>query len=491
MNRLLFTIAALFLFGGLTPISRAGIRPIGQAVNYGSFLDIIDIATSIDHVYFATSSGIIRYNKNSLSWEDPLTGADGIDDEDIRRIWVDLFDDKLFAETGMGLFELDLLFQSWYPIAELPKFATQGHQIVAPEIMYAPPGFNYFSNGRLVDPNGRFFLLSDILDDNAGRYWLGTHGYGVGTANSTSQQIEMMPFGLLQRRVNAIFEDNGTLWVSGADVNEFRTGLTQFNPDENNFRYIESGIDPRFPSTDVNCLSGDDDYIYIGTPYGLLIMGRNSEQVEYTIDERSGLLNENILSLAIIGDSLFAGSADGLFLLRLNSDTSWLVQPEQFIDRVVFDLELVDSTLWIATSNGAYRLKLNSGRLQRFQDPDLVTTGNVYDIERYKDQLWFATDVSLMRLELKTGKTQPYPMITQRLEPRTMAVNDSVAFVGSDHGVTMLLHSQPVPVSYDFTMADGLPSNYVYSLLLDGDILWVGSDKGLTRFWWNHPDRKN
>ena len=67
------------------------------------------------------------------------------------------------------------------------------------------------------------------------------------------------------------------------------------------------------------------------------------------------------------------------------------------------DLELVEQTLWVGTSNGAYRLKLESGKLQKFQDPDLVTIGNVYDIERHEDQLWFATDVSLLKLNLKTG----------------------------------------------------------------------------------------
>ena len=40
-----------------------------------------------------------------------------------------------------------------------------------------------------------------------------------------------------------------------------------------------------------------------------------------------------------------------------------------------------------------------------------------------------------------------------------------------------------------FTTQDGLPSNEIYELLLDGDYLWIGSDRGLTRFLWNDPDR--
>jgi len=45
------------------------------------------------------------------------------------------------------------------------------------------------------------------------------------------------------------------------------------------------------------------------------------------------------------------------------------------------------------------------------------------------------------------------------------------------------------PLEREFTTQDGLPSNEVYELLLDGDYLWIGSDRGLTRFLWNDPDR--
>jgi ligand-binding sensor domain-containing protein len=41
--------------------------------------------------------------------------------------------------------------------------------------------------------------------------------------------------------------------------------------------------------------------------------------------------------------------------------------------------------------------------------------------------------------------------------------------------------------TYRLTTDDGLASNYVLSLRFDGDYLWIGTEKGLTRFFWNDP----
>ena len=45
------------------------------------------------------------------------------------------------------------------------------------------------------------------------------------------------------------------------------------------------------------------------------------------------------------------------------------------------------------------------------------------------------------------------------------------------------------PTEREFTVDDGLQSNNILALLVDGDYLWIGSDRGLTEFLWNDPDR--
>ena len=151
--------------------------PEGQTVTWADFGQIRYVTSSISHTYFATSRGILRYNKLEKRWEEPLTGGGRIDDSDVHRIWVDQFDEKLYIETTGGIIEHDLSFNDWYPVAELPDLLNDGRHISPPRVMFPPFGYNY-SGDAIIDQYGRDFLISDILDDGSGVYWIGTWGYG-------------------------------------------------------------------------------------------------------------------------------------------------------------------------------------------------------------------------------------------------------------------------------------------------------------------------
>ncbi len=478
--------ASLFAFFGL-PVEAAKLK--GQAVTYADFNFVNSVAASMTHVYFATTEGIVRYNSLQDQWEDPLTGAEGIDNQNVVRIWVDVFDQDLYAETSNGLYEYDSLFDKWFTAVELPVLDNSSVHMKSPQIMHPPIGFTYEADGLLVDRYNRHFYINDILDDQSGVLWIGTWGYGPAKAGSTSKQIDLLPYGLLQNRVNALFKQDSLLWLGGSLHDSYRSGISVFDPGENKFFHIESGLESDFPAVDINCLSGDDTCIYVGTPEGLFCLNKEIRVVTRTYSTRSGLSDDNVLSVKVVGDSIFVGTAGGLNVILAAEDLVGVVRPSQFISDAIYDLELVDSSLWIAGSSGAYRLKLLSGKLQKFQDPQAVLFNQVYDIERYEDNLWFASDDGLIRLSIKTGETEPFRLTNQKITPRALAVNDTIAAVASDKGMTVVFYKNKKQLIRDFTTEDGLASNTVYSLLLDGDYIWIGTDKGLTKFLWNNPAR--
>jgi ligand-binding sensor domain-containing protein len=171
------------------------------------------------------------------------------------------------------------------------------------------------------------------------------------------------------------------------------------------------------------------------------------------------------------------------------TDSVAYVSSTQFSGERIWDIEEVDGYLWIGASSGAFRLTPSENKLQRFQDDESVLFANVYDIERWQDYLWFVSDAGLVKLNLTTAESQSYHDIVTRIQTRALAVNDTIAAVASDKGMTILFHANRSPYTRDFTIDDGLASNNVFSLIMDGDFLWVGTDKGLTRFLWNNPDR--
>ena len=480
-------LIVIFLFITITSLNA---RNIVDIVTFADFSRVRDISVSLSHVYFVTTEGVIRYNKLEDIWEEPLTGVLGVDYRDIFRVYVDQFDKKLYARTELAAYEYDILFEEWYNIAEIPALDNEYIHIKPPRIMFAPTGYNYTAEGSLIDQFGRKFQISDMVDDRTGTVWMGMWGYGTAVTSTGSGVIDLMPYGLIQNRVNTIFNDRGLLLIGGDNFDSYRTGITFFDPDYNEFDYLETGVELDFPAEDINCFEADDAYYYIGTSGGLFVVERENLRVESRLTNRHGIMDDEILSLQKNGDSLFIGTAGGLNLLIGTSDSLSLIRPKLFVNTEIYDFELTDSTLWIASSNGAYQMYLKNGKLQQFQDPHLIIFNRAYTIERFGHELFLASDGGMIRLNLKNGDITPFKSISGGYRYRALAVNNRVAVLGSDNGFTLyFLNKKGIINEREFTISDGLPSDRIYSLLLDGDFLWIGTDKGLSRFLWNDPDR--
>ncbi|MBI5267088.1 MAG: hypothetical protein HY851_07635 [candidate division Zixibacteria bacterium] len=483
LSPLSLVVACLFVFASPSQADRLK----GQMITWSNFSAIRSVAASNSHVYFATSNGITRYDKIGNRWELPLTGADGLDGTEIERIWASRFDDHLYAQTKYGYFEYDSFLDRWYPRTELAEVDTVYTHIAAPNELIPPVGFNYFSGGQLSDQIGRLVPISSAIQDNAGDRWLGTWGYGAAKLPAGSIEMQFLPTGLLQKRVNAMYQDDSLLVLGGLYSPGSRNGLTLFNSAEGSSSFIEEEQTLNFPAIDVTAIAADSLRVYIGTATGLLVMNRATRQIERRIDRRRGLADDSVSCLTVCADTIMIGTAAGLSFMRHDSIS---VVSSRLLSRCrIFKVEPQDSNLWIATNFGALRIRRSTGEVAKFEDPLKFTFGRVYDIVRRGPFLWMAADNGLLRVNVKTAGTEPFRLNLFSNVVRRLAVNDDVAAVTSDRGFTLVHYSRAKPITREFTTADGLPSDRINCLLLDGDFLWIGSDAGLTRFWWNNPDR--
>ena len=155
----------------------------------------------------------------------------------------------------------------------------------------------------------------------------------------------------------------------------------------------------------------------------------------------------------------------------------------------IYDFEKIDDYLWIATSDGIYRLNLKTEKLQQFHDKDSFIFNDVFQIERYENNLFFATNNGILRLNLETAETKIIYTYSSKLISHSLAVNGEIVVTGADQGMTIIFYNENPIVSRTFTTNDGLPSDYIFHLELDGDFIWIGTDAGLSNFWWSDPDR--
>lgn len=459
----------------------------GQAVTWRNYDYVRAVTSSVRYAYYVTSGGIIRYDKMQQNWDTPLTSEDDLPWDMVDRIWVDQFDQSLFAATESALYEYDEFFYRWNLINELPAIDNDIEHIAPPDALLPEFSANYLGNGELADHYGRRFSTTDIVLEPDGDMWIGTWGYGPARGDKSTLLMSLLPYGLLQERVDVILPDDTLLWLGGEIHGNFRTGVTALQPSENRFFYLESGLTSEFLATDVRCLEADSVHLFIGTPAGLFTVDKSTGVARGPLNSQRGLLDDFVVSLLRCGDSLFVGTAEGLSLISLRTDSIVHIRPETFHQRVIYDLERVDNTIWVASSAGAFRYTPETDRLQQFQDPELVLFSSVFNVERQDSLIWLASDAGVVSLDLTTGKSESFRETSNWRDRRPLAVNDQLVALASDNGLYMIVPEKKKERTFRLSANDGLASNEVLSLRFDGDYLWVGTDQGLTRFLWNNP----
>ncbi len=484
------SISALVIFSVLLLLPTTGFAfHILQdlIVNYSDFSNVRSIAVGYDYVYFGTTGGLIRYHIAEGEWDLPLTGIDGLEGLDIYEVQVSSDDEYIWARTEFGIYEYRGISDYWLPVNEIPPSTNTISRHVAPDPLYFPPeGYNYMSDGYLIDFEGRRFPVTDVVDDGWGNFWIGIWGLGAAKARTANYHLELIPYGLRQEGVTTMFLDDGKLWLCGDPEDAVRPGLTEFDWRENRFDYAELQTGNVAVTNQVYDMYINGSDVFLATDYGVEIIDKNSRTVRDHFYRSSGLPDEVIYTVAVNGDTVFVGTEYGLGLLKRYRDSVDLRVETYLPSLAVYCLEQTDDALWIGTSRGVYRLDYETSKLGRLNVPEVSGMGDVYDIEQAGDRIWIASEDNLVSIDLETAEVTEYPEVIGYGGATAVAVADTLVAVAVAQGM-LLVNIGQKPGRYLYTVNDGLLSEAISDLIFDGDYLWIGSDRGLTRFWYKNP----
>lgn len=458
----------------------------GQVVNYSDFSYISSIAVGFDYIYFGSTNGITRYNAKTGEWADPMTGIAGFSGENIREIRASRDDNFIWARTDNGFYEYNETFGYWSSVDTFPdKQVSERH--LQPDLSYIPPfGFNYLSSGALIDEHGKKFPITDIVDDGWSNLWIGTWGLGALHSDISILRLELLQYGLLQEDVSTIYPDNGALYLGGESRSSYRTGITVFNWHNNNFDYIETEGTFVSQAENVNDLAANNEKIYAATDNGIAVIDKKSMKISDRLRRSSGLSVNQVRTILVSGDTLFGGTAYGLNLLRLKSDTSGKDTKIMLSSLSISCLDKVGDALWIGTSGGAYRLDLKSAKLSLLSAPEISDKDQIHDITHSSDAIWLALENNLISINLQTADIASYPEVNNYGGARRVAIKDSTLAVATANGLLIFTLGSKTRHQL-FTRDDGLLSLDIRDMVFDGDYLWLGTDRGLTRFWYKNP----
>jgi ligand-binding sensor domain-containing protein len=299
--------------------------------------------------------------------------------------------------------------------------------------------------------------------------------------------------------------------------------------------HLEQTVDPdarfthfRVGQRNVKQIMADGKYMWVGTSGGVIRYDTQTDDYRL-FDLRSGLLANGIFHIGKLDGRIVVGTYGGGMAIYDETQDTWDIYniPEGLGDAFVYDvLEMPNGDIWIATWSGANRVR--GGALDDRDRWDLFTVENtggglpndwVYGLARGRNgEVWMATEGGLARYQdgqwdnwdHADGQGAPY----ERVKDQLQFANDPAEYSKHHTRQKNEMGLQNVDVAYNpnyivallvdddgsvwagtwggglahfdgkqwtnYTMADGLPANHVFSLNKGQDgRLWVGTSNGM------------
>ena len=519
----------------------------GDWSSYSATRWITSLAEGTEFIYFGTSGGVMRYNFYSNRWEAPLTTSDGLADNFVQAVAYDVNTDYLWCSTPQGVSvyrtpfrrwenffkdEFNLAWDDdiisigfdnqsvWLESARGNFFASQNRQgffskvftsdVPAREIkwfgrratnlnsipeLFMYGGYFFDANGFINDHRLNSYRVTSYLNDRWGGIWIGSWGIGAGKADYRIRILELLPYGLFIKNVNALEMDyEGNFWIGGIGIYQLESGISFWDTQRDTWTNYQARFDNFLFSDQVTSIAVDDSCVWFGTEYGLACFAPDKNAWR-TFDVRSGLADNYVLDVEVDDDNVWIGTLNGLSQivkdsLRTKNFRIQEIARRDLLGKKVFDIEIMQNLLWIGTDFGVY-IYDSAEKTGGFEDdPDGPMNDEVRAIGIFDDkEVWFGLDdgVEVFYMESKTWGGVPERRFLSSTYVNYIVVDEFSAWVATDEGVLKFDKERKRWVH--FTTEDGLLSNYVNCIALDGDYVWFGTPEGLTRFYWNAPYR--
>ncbi|MDJ0836023.1 MAG: two-component regulator propeller domain-containing protein [Acidobacteriota bacterium] len=347
------------------------------------------------------------------------------------------------------------------------------------------------------------YYVSSILEDRDGLLWVTIFGAGVrvldreGTLTASYKHNPRKPGGLSSAQVWFVHEDSrGAIWIGTQNA-----GLDRFHKETGEFtHYRKTDAKGSLPDNNVRaCLETSDGMMLFGTGAGLVRMDDPERGTFEKIDpETLGKLEISTLYEERTG-VIWAGAwQDGIYRYNPFADrfATYRHDPERedtvSHNQVWTFFQDHEDTLWVGTGAGLDRMTEDGFQHipHRPDDPESIGPGAVNAIYGEGDTLWLGLwGGGFNRMDLKTGKVKRYP--SGKRDGKSTSVNrikciapgrEGELWIGTFPGG--LNRFDMATESFKFYLADendpnSLSHNYVWTLLREGNVLWVGTSGGL------------
>ncbi len=382
---------------------------------------------------------------------------------------------KLFGQLLLAAIALSLAVAPLVYCATLPTDAKQNPQ------RWLPLADNVFQHW-LTEQGLPHSAVTALAQDASGFLWIGTQS---GLARWDGYQFRSFKFDAVDANslpdnfVRALFVDHhGKLWIGTNGA-----GLASFDVEQERFIRYPVGAAGVSHQTIYSIVGDGAQGLWIGTRIGL-------DHVPLA------LAPQGVGSA--VGPGIGISSGSGILHWKQNPDDK-LAMPS---DTVRALLRAQDGKLWLGTPRGMFYLDVNRNRFVPLVLPVEVNEApNVDALLQARDgMIWIATrGQGMYRFDPKTG--QVIVLHENTAGVRAAGFGDSLVSVAEaangeiwfgTYGDGMIVVDsvslQTRRIRHDASVPTSLLNDRVWAILRDrAGLLWVGTQRGLTRHDPNHP----
>ena len=462
------------------------------------------LVTASGDIYFATTKGVCKYNKEMDFFEEVYLGEDfkdkdlyTLDEDSCGNIWmgidgaiqrfnpkegsIDSYSlgdntiyDLIVKDTNVWVATMDNgLYSFDINTEEIVNYNMDNSELTTDTILNlfvdnddnlwlcTDNGLGKFDyenekyivyNNKLYDKNS---LINDdvysIMQDNLGLIWVGTYsGISVFDPSSKMKHYKNDPFDkntIENNMINGIYKDGKYLWIG---TNSKGINIIELNEEEDRvYRLDEFYEGMTLSSQSINDITGDKCNIYIATDDGVNIINKSSG-INTVISTEDGLNNNLIKNLLIDSKGyLWIGTIDGFNIIDLKSmeviNIDYIfnnLEMEDYYSGAIYEDR--DGVYWLGSflNGGLVKINPSNKEVQRYTVNEGLSNNSIRTIiDDDEGNLWIGTSLGLNCLNKDSEEIKIY------------------------------------------TTKEGLPNNTIYGVLIDNSKdIWVSTNKGLSKY---------
>ncbi|MDD5582348.1 MAG: hypothetical protein PHS99_03940 [Candidatus Marinimicrobia bacterium] len=514
--------ALLLLTSLLSPLYGVSLRYAQKLTNYHSFRYLYSMSQSQDKTYFATDNGAIVYSHIFRCWERPMNYPQGLLDKNIKTIYyhpatgylwaaadqalyvlfgdaafqwekIDFFgtcrrigsdNNRLFAETYSQVLELDPYTGSViHPVNPENFSITWSVSSIKMDLYQVQFTGQYFidvDGSSVVESAFRKYPISFSVYGNNQNLWMGTLGNGLYTGDRSTLFVQHMPYGLLNNNVtrcdvfgNKVFIGHGIDYKGPDD----RNGWTETHTEFQNFRWIDEDDVPVLGNQTVRGFLYYQDTLLVITDHSIIVE-RPQKNDFMTITPGVGLIN-TVQDVVQCDTMAWIIAESGIFKINIKELS---ISPVLDIPIQIQTAIFMDGYLYLGSHFGILVYEVSDSSTLIFKKDFINVYYGVQNLAENGKNIFWSDDFSIRKADpyLNNLTTLPVTDLRRGIYINDIACDTAYIWVGTNQG--LFSFNLATEQTEHITMNEGLCSNRIQTLEISDNILYIGTDQGLTRY---------